>query len=92
MFIKKTLTFILKSNSGVRQVKSLRSPKLISRVHRKKSISNACFVVFLSRGCQYVENVHETFTNTKIAFQSETKIEPDLRLTEVPWSFPGKLL
>ena len=36
MFIQKTLTFILKSNSGVRQVKSLRSPKLICRVHGKK--------------------------------------------------------
>ena len=34
----------------------------------KKSISNAHFVVFLSRRCQNVENVHETFINTKIPF------------------------
>ena len=37
----------------------------------KKSFSNAHFVVFLSRRCQNVENVHETFINTKIHFKNE---------------------
>ena len=35
----------------------------------KKSISNAHILVFLSRQCQNVENVHETFINTKIPFK-----------------------
>ena len=33
-----------------------------------KSISNAHFAVFLSRQGQNVENVHETFINTKLPF------------------------
>ena len=36
---------------------------------QKKSISNAHYVVFLSRRCQNVEKVHETFINTNISFQ-----------------------
>ena len=36
----------------------------------KKSISNAHFVVFLSRRCQNVENVHETFINAKLHFEN----------------------
>ena len=35
----------------------------------KESISNAHFVVFLSRRSQNVENVHETFINTTIFFK-----------------------
>ena len=37
----------------------------------KKKISNAHFVVFLSCRCQNVENVHETFINSKILFENE---------------------
>ena len=35
----------------------------------KELISNAHFVVFLSRRSQNVENVHETFINTTIFFK-----------------------
>ena len=41
----------------------------------KKSISNAHFLVFLSRQCQNVGNVHETFINTKIPFKRRTFLE-----------------
>ena len=41
----------------------------------KKSISNAHFLVFLSRQCQNVGNVHETFINTKIPFKRRTLLE-----------------
>ena len=36
--------------------------------HMAKINAHAHFVVFLSRRCQNVENVHETFINTKIPF------------------------
>ena len=48
----------------------------------KKSISNAHFLVFLSRQCQNVENVHETFINTKIAFKRRNFL--DHRVQKVP--------
>ena len=38
----------------------------------KKINSNAHFVVFVSRRCQNVEKVHETFLNTKIPFKKRT--------------------
>ena len=67
-FLFKSHTLILNSNSYKKslivvfmQVKSVEHMA-------KKSISNAHFVVFLSRRCQNVENVHETFINTKIPF------------------------
>ena len=41
----------------------------------KKSISNTHFLVFLSRQCQNVENVHETFINTKIPFKRRTFLD-----------------
>ena len=41
----------------------------------KKSISNAHFLVFLSRQCQNVGNVHETFINTKIPFKRRTFLD-----------------
>ena len=37
----------------------------------KKKKTNAHFVVFLSCRCQNVENVHETFINSKILFENE---------------------
>ena len=49
----------------------------------KKSISNAHFVVFLSRRCQNVENVHETFINSKIPFWKRTLFF-DHRVRNVP--------
>ena len=48
----------------------------------KKSISNAHFLVFLSRQCQNVENVHETFISTKIPFKRRTFL--DRRVQKVP--------
>ena len=48
----------------------------------KKSISNAHFLVFLSRQCQNVENVHETFISTKIPFKRRTFL--DHRVQKVP--------
>ena len=48
----------------------------------KKSISNAHFLVFLSRQCQNVGNVHETFINTKIPFKRRTFL--DHRVEKVP--------
>ena len=48
----------------------------------KKLISNAHFPVFLSRQCQNVENVHETFVNTKIPFKRRTFLHH--RVEKVP--------
>ena len=41
----------------------------------KKSISNAQFLVFLSRQCLNVENIHETFINTKVPFKRRTVLD-----------------
>ena len=46
----------------------------------KKSISSAHFVVFLSRRCQNVENVHETFINSQIVNVPQVSSE-----TSLPW-------
>ena len=57
-------------------------PRLNQLSTWQKSISNAHFVVFLSRRCQNAENVHETFLNTKIPFQKRTFY--DHRVQNVP--------
>ena len=46
-------------------------------------MANAHFVVFLSRRCQNVENVHETFINSKIPFWKRTLFF-DHRVRNVP--------
>ena len=48
----------------------------------KKSVSNAHFLVFLSRRSQNVENVHEAFINTKFLFKNELFF--DHRVRNVP--------
>ena len=54
-----------------------------------KSISNVHFAVFLSRQCQNVENVHETFINTKlhraicrVRVRNVPQVSPE---TSLPW-------
>ena len=49
---------------------------------KKKSISNAHFVFFLSRRCQNVENVHETFIIQKLIFNDVLFF--DYRVRNVP--------
>ena len=49
---------------------------------KKKSISNAQFVFFLSRRCQNVENVHETFIIQKLIFNDVLFF--DYRVRNVP--------
>ena len=49
----------------------------------KNKISNAHFVFFLSRRGQNVENVHETFINTKISFLKNVQFL-DRRVQNVP--------
>ena len=49
----------------------------------KKSISNEHILVFLSGQCQNVENVHETFINTRIPFRRRTFL--DHRVQKVPY-------
>ena len=63
----------------------------------KKSISNAHFVVFLSRRCQNVENVHETFMNAKFLFENELFFDHKVRNvpqvssgTSLPWLVQNK--
>ena len=52
----------------------------------EKSISNAHFVVFLSRRCQNVENVHETFINTKFLFKNVLFFDHRVRnVPQVAW-------
>ena len=47
----------------------------------EKSMSNgAHFVVFLSRRCQNVENVNETFINTKFPFNNVLSMTIELRM------------
>ena len=60
----------------------MRSRKLNRLNMAKKSVSNAHFVVFLSRRYQNVENVHETFVNTRISFWKRTFL--DHRVQNVP--------
>ena len=55
-------------------IRSRSQVKLAQRM-AKKSISNAPFLVFLSRQCQNEGNVHETFINTKIPFKRRTFLE-----------------
>ena len=65
---------------------------------KKKSISNAQFVFFLSRRCQNVENVHETFIIQKLIFNDVLFFDYRVRNvpqvsseTSLPWLVQNKL-
>ena len=64
-FHPKTYKLILKSNSRITITGSWIRSRKLSQLSTWQKIK---FVVFLSRRCQNVENVHETFINTKIRF------------------------
>ena len=81
-FHPKTYKLILKSNSRITITGSWIRSRKLSQLSTWQKIK---FVVFLSRRCQNVENVHETFLNTKIPFQKRTFY--DHRVQNLPKSF-----
>ena len=58
---------------------------MVKRIHFKCTFCGfSHFVVFLSRRCQNVENVHENFINTKIFFKNLLFFDHTVRKSNVP--------